>query len=113
VRCSKAICWPEGYFGGFFYVPFGEKGLKMRDFLVRAKMYVVGVMCALAMLVCGVEVFAQTGPPDVEFTPIVNFGDLFTSITTTIGPLVAGALGLGLAIWGASYIFGVIRRMAR
>ena len=43
------------------------------------------------------DVFAQ-GTNTVTFMPIVEFGTIFTTITTTIGPLVAGALGLGLPL---------------
>ena len=70
------------------------------------------VTFALVSMLGSPEVFAQT-TNDVTYTPIVNFGDLFTTITTALGPIVAGALGLGLAIWGARYIFGVIKSMGR
>jgi hypothetical protein len=73
----------------------------------------VVAVTAVCAAFSGAVAFADQGGTTVEFTPIVNFGELFTSITTAIAPLVAGALGLGLAIWGASYIFSVIRRMAR
>jgi len=69
-------------------------------------------LAAVCMVVGSGELLAQT-TNDVTYTPIVNFGDLFTTITTALGPIVAGALGLGLAIWGARYIFGVIKSMGR
>jgi len=72
---------------------------------------------AFAMVSCMVlgagEAFAQGTVPDVTFTPIVNFGDLFTTLTTVIGPIVAAALMLGLGIWGARYVFSIIRSMGR
>jgi len=58
------------------------------------------------------EVFAQGGNT-ITFEPIVEFGSLFETIRTALGPIVVGALGLGLAIWGARYIFGVIKSMGR
>ena len=82
--------------------------------------FVLPVIMGTVMLVClllgGAEVFAQGSPSgntSVDFESIVQFGSLFESIKTTIAPLVAAALTLGLAIWGASYIFSIVKRMAR
>ena len=81
----------------------------MRRWLVCFAMFVCMVAC---MSFGAGEVFAQT-TNDVEYTAIVNFGNLFDTIRTALGPIVVGALGLGLAIWGARYIFGVIKSMGR
>ena len=72
--------------------------------------------CALALVfVFGAgDLLAQTGGgSSVTFTPIVEFGNLFDTIRSSLGPIVVGALGLGLAIWGARYMFGVIKTMGR
>jgi len=57
------------------------------------------------------DVFAQT--EEVSFEEIVSFGEIFKTIRVSIGPLVAGAIGLGLAIWGARYVFRIIKSMGR
>ena len=77
----------------------------------------------LSLFVCAVvgaclmfaspEVFAQATAESVPLTPIVEFGSLFDTIRTAIGPLVAAALGLGLAIWAARYVFSIIKSMGR
>ena len=72
----------------------------------------VGVFAVVSMVAGSGELLAQT-PPVVTYTPIVDFGSIFDTITTAIGPIVVGALGLGLAIWGARYIFGIIKSMGR
>ena len=96
--------------GGWFFYPTGEKGFSMRNLVMCVAVFGVAAFCMA--FGCG-ELFAQTTPTSVTFEPIVNFGDIFTSITTALGPIVAGALGLGLAIWGARYVFGVIKSMGR
>ena len=79
--------------------------------------YVLPLMLVAVMLTCcfgAGDVFAQgAGSTTVEFESIVEFGDLFTTLTDAIGPLIAGALMLGLGIWGTYYIFTNIKRMAR
>ena len=88
----------------------------MRGLFCNPKAYVIAGVVALLTLAGSPEVFAQgggSGATEVTFTPIVNFGDLFSTITTTLAPIVAGALGLGLAIWGARYVFGVVKSMGR
>jgi len=94
--------------GGFVYSPLGRKDCVMRNFVMPI---VIGVVAMCCMMFGSAEVFAQTN--DVTFTPIVNFGDLFTTLTGVLGPIVAAALGLGLAIWGARYVFSIIRSMGR
>jgi len=76
----------------------------------------VAAVVGAGVFFTGVDLLAQGGDPPsntVTFTPIVNFGDLFTTITAVVGPLVAGALGLGLAIWGARYVFSIIKSVGR
>ena len=81
-------------------------------------LFVCAVVGACLMFVSP-EVFAQTTPTPtpppspVDLEPIVEFGSLFATIRDTIAPLVVGALGLGLAIWAARYIFSIIKSMGR
>jgi hypothetical protein len=101
-------------FGGLFFSHW-EEGVFMLSFVNR--MFAYGAFCATVLFVGAESLFAQgtgTGAATtVEFTPIVDFSSIFTTLTTTLGPLVAGALGLGLAIWGAGFVFSIIKRMAR
>jgi hypothetical protein len=93
--------------GELFLFPFGEKGLTMLNYFKYS-------IVALAVCTVGFfapEVLAQTNT--VSYEPIVEFGSLFDTIRTALGPIVVGALGLGLAIWGARYVFGVIKSMGR
>ncbi|MDR0522282.1 MAG: hypothetical protein LBH00_10580 [Planctomycetaceae bacterium] len=73
----------------------------------------VGVLLLAAWLLVfgGVEVFAQQ-PSEVTYTGIISFGSIFDTIRTQIAPIVAGAIGLGLAIWGARYLFKVFKGMS-
>jgi hypothetical protein len=74
-----------------------------------AVLAVFGVVMALGAS----DVFAQATPTAVTYTEIVSFSNIFDTIRTSLGTIVAGALGLGLAIWGARYIFHVIKSMGR
>ena len=89
------------------------EGVEMRELVCSPMTYVMAGVFGLFTMFGAVEVFANTDTSSVSFTPIVNFGDIFTSITTTIAPLVAGAIGLGLAIWGTLFIARLIKRAAR
>ena len=51
------------------------------------------------------------GGNTVVYVPIVDFGNLFTTLIATIGPFIAGALGLGLTIWGVRYMFAMIKEL--
>ena len=75
--------------------------------------YVIGGLFALGLLVGAGDVLAQGSVQSVDFDEIVSFGSVFDTIRTTIAPLVAAALGLGLAIWGARYIFRIIKSAGR
>jgi len=93
-----------------FLFPSGRKeSVMMRNWLFC---FGIAAFMMAAMFVGGAEAFAQGGN-NVEFTSIVEFGNLFDTIRTALAPIVVGALGLGLAIWGARYIFGVIKSMGR
>jgi len=59
----------------------------------------------------GMVLFAQASVPDVTFTPIVNFTGIFETLFSVIGAPVAAVLSLGLAIWGARYMFFLIKSM--
>jgi len=76
----------------------------------------VAVATTIGTALSGAAVFAQgqqQGPPDVTFTPIVNFQGIFETLLPAVGVLVAAALGLGIAIWGARYMFSIIKSMGR
>ena len=87
----------------------------MKGFISKAFVFRVlfmALVCGVALFVGAGELLAQT-PPVVEFDPIVDFGSIFDTLTTTLGPIIAGALGLGLAVWGTRYVFGIIKSMGR
>lgn len=71
------------------------------------------VVFGAVAVVGGGELFAQTTASTIEYESIVDFGDIFETIREAIGPVVVGALGLGLAIWGARYVFSIIKSMGR
>ena len=110
-RCGKTnFAVRHGVWQLVFLFPLGRKESVVKNF-VRS---VCIVACAAVLMVFGgADLLAQTPTNSVEFEPIVEFGTLFDTIRTALGPIVVGALGLGLAIWGARYIFGVIKSMGR
>ena len=84
----------------------------MRNFVLPI---VMGVVALMGMVFILPEVFAQGGGSStapVPWEPLVDFVGTIGSLKTGLGTIVAGALGLGLAIWGASFIFRIIKRMA-
>lgn len=84
----------------------------MKNVLLSPVTYVVPGLFAVMMFLGAGDLLAQETTA-VAFEPIVEFGTLFDTLKTSIAPLVAGALGLGLAIWGARYVFGIIKSMGR
>jgi hypothetical protein len=56
---------------------------------------------------------AQTGPPALNAEPLVDFGSVFTSLTTLVTTIVVGALGIGLAIWVTRFLFRLVKSMSR
>ena len=58
------------------------------------------------------DVFAQGGTA-VTITPIVDFTGIFTTLTTTIGGIVALAVGLSLSIWSVYFCLKQVKRTAR
>jgi hypothetical protein len=58
------------------------------------------------------EVAAFT-PAEVSFSPLIDFGSLFTSLLTAVAPIVAGAIGVGLAIWGTRWLYQRAKSLAR
>ena len=93
-----------------FYSPLGRKDFVMKSLVMP---FVVGVFMVCCMFFGAAEAFADPAGNQVQYTSIVEFGNLFDTIRNALGPIVVGALGLGLAIWGARYIFGVIKSMGR
>lgn len=113
---GMTICLLDVVFGGFVLFPIGEKGIEMKSFLLNPMTYVVGGLFSLAMVFGGVELLADDpvgATNSVEFVPIVSFDNIFTTITSVIAPIIVGALGLGLAIWGTKYIFRIVKSMGR
>ena len=90
----------------------GKVADKVLEVAKKPAAYAVAVV-ATAMGFGASEALASGGAPTVTFTPIVEFGDLFTSLTASLAVLVAGAVGLGLAIWVVAYKLRVVKRMAR
>jgi hypothetical protein len=84
----------------------------MKNFLLSPASLVMAGFFAVMLFLGQADLLAQE-TTTVTFTPIVEFGTLFDTIKTSIAPLVAGALGLGLAIWVARYVFSVIKSMGR
>jgi len=109
--------WLDVVFGGLVLFPFWEKGVFMKGFVIQ--------VCAFA-LVCVAVFFGGSemllaqggggGATPVQFQEMVSFGDIFSSsgaLWSALATIVSGAIGLGLAIWGARYIFSIVRSMGR
>ena len=52
-------------------------------------------------------------PMVTRLTWLVDFAGVFDSIKTGIVPILASAFGLGLAIWGAYFVFRQIKKAGR
>jgi hypothetical protein len=100
-------------FGGVVLIPRREKGIAMKEFVMRANALLMVVLVSGMFGASMALAQDPTASNQVTFQPIVEFGDLFSSLTDAIGPLVAGALVLGLSIWAARYVFGIIKSMGR
>jgi hypothetical protein len=70
----------------------------------------VGLLCVFG----GSLLFAQDIVPEVvTFTPLIDFTSLFTGLLETVAPVVAGAIGVGLAIWGTRWLYQRAKSLAR
>jgi hypothetical protein len=52
----------------------------------------------------------------VEVTELVKFhgdGSVFNTIKTSLAPILAGAIGIGLAVWLARFFFRIVKSMGR
>jgi hypothetical protein len=78
----------------------------------KAVTYVAVAVVGLTMSIGAGDLFAQTGDP-VVITPIVDFSGVFATIATTVGPVIVGAIGLGLSIWAVRFMFGLVKSMGR
>jgi uncharacterized membrane protein YciS (DUF1049 family) len=70
----------------------------------------------VAVIACasvGSSVIALAQDSTVTFTPLVQFGEVFNTITTTIAPLITAGLVLGLGIWGTFLIFRLVKKAGR
>lgn len=84
----------------------------MRGASNNVKPLMLGLAVGTALWFGVGDLFAQETNA-VSYQEIVSFDNIFDTIRTSIGGVVAGALGLGLAIWGARYVFYVIKSMGR
>ena len=77
--------------------------------------FFTGVAFLAGMVLGSESLFAQGGggTQSVSFEPLISFDGIFESLKNMIVPVVGGAIGIGLAVWGCTYMFGLIKRMAR
>jgi hypothetical protein len=80
--------------------------------LVCAGVVGVGVMVGADALLAQGTTTAFT-PTPVVFEEIVDWSGIFSTMKTVVAPLVVGAIGIGLAIWGTKFVFRLIKGMAR
>jgi hypothetical protein len=77
----------------------------------------LSVFVALSfVLLTGGVIMAQSGsftPETVTFEPLIDFSTLFTNLLTAVAPVVAGAIGVGLAIWGTRWLYQRAKSLAR
>ena len=77
------------------------------------KTFVPALAIALTLFLGG-EVFADAvTPKDVTVDNLVNFDGIFSTLTTMIGTVVAGAIGLAVSVWVVRYVWGIIKSTAR
>jgi hypothetical protein len=87
-----------------------------------------GFLCVLLVVACfGLVclapefVFAQSGgsgftAESVTFTNLVDFdgtNGVLSQIKAPLAKILAGALGIGLAVWAARFFFRVVKSMGR
>jgi hypothetical protein len=53
---------------------------------------------------------AQTA---VDAEPLVDFSNVFESLTSVVTTVVVGAVGIGLTVWATRYVFSIVRSMGR
>jgi hypothetical protein len=97
----------KGFLSGVKKIVTGAK-----SFVASA--VVVGVVVGGLSLVPDVA-FAQT-PEPVTFTELVKFdgtGGILESVKGPLAKILAGAIGIGLAVWAARFFFGVVKSMGR
>lgn len=88
--------------------------------MVKVVSFGLLVGCALGIfLLIPCEVFAQAStftPEQVELTEFVKFdGDngILEKIKAPLAKILAGAIGIGLAIWAARFFFRIVKSMGR
>jgi hypothetical protein len=74
-------------------------------------------LCFTATLLLPCDAFAQTFSPEpVEFESLVQFdgsGGVLSAIKSPLAAILAGAIGIGLAVWAARFFFGIVKSMGR
>jgi hypothetical protein len=81
------------------------------------------LFCLLFALGLGVvslvpcDVLAQTfTAEEVKFTSLVDFdgtNGILSQIKSPLAKILAGALGIGLAVWAARFFFKIVKSMGR
>ena len=92
----------------------------MKGMFLNPMTWVVASVFMFVACVGGADLLAQTGAAPggesaapVTYTAIVDFSGTIPSLIAGLGPIVGGALGIGLAIFGAGFIYRQIKRFAR
>jgi hypothetical protein len=85
----------------------------MKGFLYG--LFFVAALTMVSLVPC--EVFAQTFTAEpVEFQSLVQFdgsGGVLEAIKSPLAAILAGAIGIGLAVWAARFFFTIVKSMGR
>jgi len=76
---------------------------------------VAAIAAVIAVLAPG-DLFAQTTAATPTISELVKFDGtdgVITKLAGAIGPLLAAAIGLGLSIWVAKFLFRMVKSMGR
>jgi len=77
---------------------------------LKTKLTVAAVCCTTALL--GGSAFAVPGDVAVAI-PDINYGGVATSVLTALTPGIVAAIGLGLSIWGVTFIYRKFKQMGK
>jgi hypothetical protein len=106
-------------FGGLFCFPYGRKEFVMFKRIWNSAKSVVcaGIVPALivtAMVLCGVDAFAQTPTPEAPtIDSFVDWTGVFVGLSATIGVVIVAAVGLSLSVWAVRFVLNIVKSMAR
>jgi hypothetical protein len=89
----------------------------LKGFLSGVKSFVIGAavvgVVSTALLYAPEVAFAQDGGAVVKVDELVDFDGAFDSLKSMLKYVLAGAIGIGLAVWGAKFLFRVVKSMGR